>query len=189
MIWMFTDEYMSWMGWKNRSKLRSSQSEAENDDKFSTSLVRYGCPDGSVVYGRGREGFEQVEAEVKRQFGRRRCLTNMFSVDAIKKRFASEVQAIYDNGKGGFEIPSEPGNPIRRFNCVYRIQCRDGTVHFADGCVAYDKLYTALRKSKGKLKDCQIRAERSDRLTPATLKELKARYPSGDGDYKIPFTE
>ena len=151
--------------------------------------MRYGCPDGTVVYGRGREGFEKVGAEVRREFGRRNCSTKIFSDHTVQKRFISELKALYGNGRGGFEIPLKPECPIQRFNCIYRIQCRDDSVHFADGCVAYDALYLALRESKGKLKDCLMTAERSDRLKPATLKELKALYPSSDGGYAIPFPD
>jgi hypothetical protein len=80
------------------------------------------------------------------------------------------------------------GDLPERWRCIYRICCHDGTVHFADGGVAYDRLYATLR-SQRRIRDSEIYAVLADQIPEAWVVELKRLYGTPDGGYRIPFPD
>ena len=148
---------------------------------------RFACPDGTVVYG-GSDIYKAIDTHLSKKFGKNSSLSTHIWLTSPDQKYVPELRALYCTSTGAFEVPEKLSGPPKLFRCVYRIACPDGVVHFADGGIAYDRLYRTL-KQKYKIRKCEITVEQLDRLRDPWISELKCLYPAPDGGYKIPFPD
>ena len=148
-------------------------------------MFRYCCPDGTVLYG-PKEACDLIERMLNNLFGRKTWYTTFMYISDPEQRYIPELRTLHGSSTGSFDIPESIPDPPKRWHCIYRIFCPDGTVHFADGGVAYDRLYATL-KFKYKIRKCEIMAVLADNVPDSWISELQRLYGTQDGGYKIPF--
>ena len=146
---------------------------------------RYACPDGTVVYALD-EDYKDVGPALRKVFKDAEVESSIVTIND-PKRYAPELRTLYGTSTGAYDIPRGAKPSIRR-RCIYRIACPDATVHYANGGIAYDRLYATL-KLQHKMSRCEIAIALADKISPAWLIELKHLYGTADGSYSIPFPD
>jgi len=146
---------------------------------------RYACPDGTVVYAMD-EDINDVRTALTKVFGDADLQSSIVHINDAKQ-YATELRVLYGTSSGSYDIPRGVSRPVRR-RCLYRIACPDSTVHYANGGIAYDRLYATL-KLQHKMSRCEIAVALADKIPPQWLNELKRLYGTADGSYNIPFPD
>ena len=146
---------------------------------------RYACSDGTVAYG-GPDACDPLDSALKKLFGKKGYCRNWISLTDPDQQYIPEMRALFSISTGAFDVPDTISDPPERWRCIYRIACPGGAIHFADGGVAYDRLYGTL-KLKYPIRKCRIEVVALDKLPKAWKDELKGLYGTSNGGYAISF--
>ncbi|HEY3324992.1 MAG TPA: hypothetical protein VGP72_31350 [Planctomycetota bacterium] len=151
-------------------------------------LFRLAFRDGTLVYLHQEVSWDEINGKLGSHSLQKADESNLVSLDDPDRKFLPELRAIFGRSDGWFEVPASARELEPRYKLIYRIACRDGTLKFADGCVAYRCLIRHLRREHT-LPKCEISAALPDKLPQSWTGELSRLYPAADGGYAIPFPE
>jgi hypothetical protein len=151
-------------------------------------IYRFAFPDGSILYVPRGHHADDLIAQTSKVFGARNWAMRSVVETNPEKVFLPELLALYGKSDGWFEMPSTAAKFEQRYKLIYRIACRDGSIHFAEGNVAYQRLLSHLRRNR-LMPKCAITASFKSKIPTNWMYELKRQHGTSDGGFSIPILE